>query len=297
MAVMSMLKRQGVRELIEAAKREDLGGADVTTELMPQRDEPSRFALVARQVGVFCGCEVAAAVLHAFDSSLRLAWVEECDDGVAIGAPGTTIATIEGPLGSVLSAERTLLNFLQRLCGVATLTRAYVDAVQGTGAKILDTRKTVPGWRVLDKYAVRCGGGKNHRGGLFDAVLIKDNHLAGVEPGRLPAAVFDMLNRMNAKGIAPDFVEVEADSLAQVEALLSVLGIDIVLLDNFTPDELRQAVALRDDLGLKGKVQLEASGGITLETVRAVAEAGVERISVGAITHSAPALDLALERA
>lgn len=293
---MGLLEHQEVRALIDTACREDLGGGDVTTELMADRDEQARFQLVARQVGVLCGLEVAPAVLHAFDPSLAIEWEDGCTDGAAITTPDRMLATITGRLGGILSAERTLLNFLQRLCGVATMTRAYVDAIAHTSAKVYDTRKTVPGWRALDKYAVHCGGGRNHRAGLFDAVLIKDNHLAGVEPERLVGAVFDMLNRMSAKGIRPDFVEVEADTLEQVEALFDVLGIDVVLLDNFTPDELRQAVALRDDRGLRGKVRLEASGGITLETIAAVAETGVERISVGAITHSAPALDLALER-
>lgn len=278
------------------ACREDLGGGDVTTALMADRDEPATFQLVARQVGVLCGLEVAPAVLHAFDPSLAIEWDHDCTDGAAIAAPDRTLATITGSLGGILSAERTLLNFLQRLCGVATMTRAYVDAIAHTSAKVYDTRKTVPGWRALDKYAVHCAGGKNHRTGLFDAVLIKDNHLVGVEAERLSGAVFDMLNRMAAQGIRPDFVEVEADTLEQVEALFDVLGIDVILLDNFTSEELRQAVALRDERGLRGKVRLEASGGITMETIAAVAETGVERISVGAITHSAPALDLALER-
>jgi len=293
---MSVRDEQAWSELISLAKREDLGAADITTELLPSRDGPACFALLAKAPGVFCGCEVVEPIVYAYDSSIRLKWASDVEDGVEIEAVPETLAHLEGPLGSILSAERVLLNFLQRLCGVATLTRAYVDAVIDTGAAIYDTRKTIPAWRVLDKYAVRCGGGRNHRAGLHDAVLIKDNHLAGVEAGRVAPAVFDMLNRMHAKGIEPTFVEVEADTLEQVEALLSVTGIDVVLLDNFQPEDLRRAVELRDGYGLRGKVELEASGGVTLTTVRTVAETGVERISVGAMTHSAPALDLSLER-
>ncbi len=293
---MSVLQDHSLTELIALAKREDLGERDLTTELMPSRDEPSSFALLAKAPGVFCGREVAGPIVHAYDTSVKVEWMDETEDGFVIEQVPTTLARLEGPLGSILSSERVLLNFLQRLCGVATLTRAYVDAVAGTGATIYDTRKTVPGWRSLDKCAVRCGGGMSHRIGLYDAVLIKDNHLTGVEPGRLAPAVFDMLNRMHAKGIEPAFVEVEADTLEQVEALLSVTGIDVVLLDNFSYDDLRQAVDLRDGCGLRGKIELEASGGVTLDGVRAIAETGVERISVGAMTHSAPALDLSLER-
>jgi len=293
---MSMPEDPSLAELIALAKREDLGDGDVTTALMPSRDEPAAFLLLAKQPGVFCGCEVAVPIVQAYDISIKVEWTGETQDGFVIDQVPMTLARLDGSLSSILSAERVLLNFLQRLCGVATRTRAYVGAVAGTGVGIYDTRKTVPGWRTLDKYAVRCGGGMNHRIGLYDAVLIKDNHLAGVEPGRLAPAVFDMLNRMHAKGIEPAFVEVEADTLQQVEALLSVTGIDVVLLDNFSPDDLRRAVQLRDGYGLRGKVELEASGGVTLETIRTIAATGVERISVGAITHAAPALDLSLER-
>ncbi len=293
---MNVLEDHSLTELIALAKREDLGERDVTTELMPSSDELSSFALLAKAPGVFCGLEVAMPIVHAYDTSIKVEWAAATEDGFVIEQVPTTLARLEGSLGSILSSERVLLNFLQRLCGVATLTRAYVDAVAGTGAAIYDTRKTVPGWRSLDKYAVRCGGGTNHRIGLYDAILIKDNHLTGVEPGRLAPVVFDMLNRMHAEGIEPAFVEVEADTLKQVEALLSVTGIDVVLLDNFSIDDLRLAVDLRDGVGLRGKVELEASGGVTLDSVGAIAETGVERISVGAMTHSAPALDLSLER-
>jgi nicotinate-nucleotide pyrophosphorylase (carboxylating) len=205
------------------------------------------------------------------------------------------VVTLVGPIEEVLAVERTLLNFLQRLSGIATLTRAYVEAVARTRATVYDTRKTVPGWRDLDKYAVRCGGGRNHRLGLHDALLVKDNHLSGVTTDRLAFTLFEMLNRAASLSPPPAFVEVEVDGLDQLTEVLKVVGVDVVLLDNFTMDALSAAVRMRDAAGLAGKVELEASGGITLGNVRAVAETGVERISIGALTHSAPAYDLSLE--
>lgn len=293
---MCLADEPGVRSLIELSVREDLGSGDRSTALLPNAEEPAIFRLIIKQPGVFAGREIADGILAAYNPALRIEWLDHGVDGTSIVEVPTDLATVHGPLGAILSAERVLLNFLQRLCGIATLTRRYVDAVDDTAAKILDTRKTTPGWRLLEKYAVRCGGGQNHRMGLYDGVLIKDNHLAGIGPDRLPGAVFEMLNQLAAEGERPALVEVEADTLVQVNALLSVVGIDVILLDNFTPAQQEEAVALRDGLGLGGRVALEASGGITLETVRAVAETGVERISVGALTHSAVALDLSMER-
>ncbi len=210
-------------------------------------------------------------------------------------APGMSLGTIRGGWCAILSCERVLLNFVQRLSGVATLTRRFADAVQGTGSKVYDTRKTTPGWRDLEKYAVRCGGGLNHRQGLHDAILVKDNHLAGVPTERLAHHAFEILNQSIEQKLKPDFVEFEVDSLAQFEQLLKVVGIDVILLDNFSLDDLARAVEIRDQDGLSGKLALEASGGITLDTIRSIAETGVERISVGALTHSAVALDVSLE--
>jgi nicotinate-nucleotide pyrophosphorylase (carboxylating) len=286
----------GVLQLIEMAKAEDLGSGDLSAGLMRDPGEPASFRLIAKQPGVFAGHEIAPAVLQAYDPSIRITWTGESIDGTKFQTVPVELATITGPVGAILSAERVLLNFLQRLSGIATLTRTYVDAIVGTRAGIFDTRKTTPGWRRLEKYAVRCGGGHNHREGLFDAVLIKDNHLAGLKTPWLAEHVSDMLNRLAAGGAKPAFVEVEADTLEQVEELFKVAGIDMILLDNFSLEDMRRAVALRDDRGLRGKVELEASGGITLDTVRAVAETGVDRISVGTITHSATALDLSMER-
>jgi len=293
---MSVAEDKDILRLIDLAKSEDFGQGDLSSSLLDDPDQRATFHLIAKQRGVFAGCEVAAAVFAAYGTSVDLEWTASGVDGRWIDSIPTHLATVSGPLGTVLSAERTVLNSLQRLCGVATLTRAFVDAVSGTGATIYDTRKTIPGWRVLDKYAVRCGGGSNHRMGLYDAVLMKDNHLAGIATTRLAHAVFEMLGRLSMKTVNPTFVEIEADSVEQVKQLLKVVGIDAILLDNFSLDQLREAVNLRDSIGLRSKVVLEASGGITLQTVRGVAETGVDRISVGALTHSAVALDLSLDR-
>ncbi len=283
------------RHLADLAYAEDMAErGDITSALMLPENGPAEDQLVARQPGILAGRLIAGQVLSAYGDEVQLDWIAGVDDGQSFTA-GTVLAAVSGPVNSVLSVERVLLNFLQRLCGVATATHKYVEAVAGTCAKICDTRKTLPGWRLLDKYAVHCGGGCNHRMGLFDAILIKDNHLSGVPSQRLASAVFAMLNRAAALQPPPEFVEIEADTLEQAEQLFSVVGVDYVLLDNFSLEDLRRAVELRDSLGLKGKVALEASGGITLDTVRPVAETGVERISVGAITHSVPALDLSLD--
>ncbi|MBI4716407.1 MAG: carboxylating nicotinate-nucleotide diphosphorylase [Planctomycetes bacterium] len=292
----SLVDDESLLTLIHLAKAEDLGHGDVTSALFSRPDEPAVFRLRAKQRGVFAGVEIAHAVLYAYDPSTRLTWLPGVADGMALDAVPRDVAELGGPVASILAAERVLLNFLQRLSGIATLTRRFVEAVSGTQARIYDTRKTTPGWRLLEKYAVRCGGGCNHRMGLFDAVLVKDNHVAGGERRRLAPAVFEMLNRLGGTAARPAFVEVEAQSVDELRELLKVVGVDLVLLDNFSPDELRAAVELRDGAGLRGKVELEASGGITQENVRAVAATGVERISVGAITHSATALDLSLER-
>jgi nicotinate-nucleotide pyrophosphorylase (carboxylating) len=216
-----------------------------------------------------------------------LAFAPNVEDGARLDR-GTALATVAGPLRSILAAERTALNFLQRLSGVASLTRKYADAVAGTRAAVLDTRKTTPGWRLLEKYAVRTGGGTNHRVGLYDGVLIKDNHLAGLG-GDVRRAVGLARAAPGNAGLA---VEVEVDTLELLEHALAARA-DIVLLDNMTPEQMRTAVARRD--AVSPGTKLEASGGINLSTIAAVAATGVDRISVGALTHSAPALDIALD--
>jgi nicotinate-nucleotide pyrophosphorylase (carboxylating) len=282
------------RTLAELARREDLGERGDISTVCSGLSGGGSFRLVAKQVGVFAGRLITPVVLDVFGGGVEVVWSETGVDGGRVVLAPSDLALMRGPVDRILTTERTLLNFLQRLSGIATATADYVKAVEGTGARIYDTRKTIPGWRLLEKYAVRCGGGCSHRLGLYDAVMWKDNHLVTDRP--LAGMVFDMLNRVSSLDPPPSFVCVEVDRLEQLAAVLSVLGVDVVLLDNFSVEMMRRAVELRDGLGLKEKVALEASGGITLKNVFEVAESGVERISVGAVTHSAPVLDLSLER-
>ncbi|MEX2140912.1 MAG: nicotinate-nucleotide diphosphorylase [Pirellulales bacterium] len=302
------------RGIIRAAVLEDLDrGYDWTTVALVPSESIGRAAVVARSEGVVAGLPAAVLVADEMDKALR--FEPQTIDGSAVSA-GETIAILSGPARSLLAAERLILNLLGRLAGVATHTRRYVDAVAGTKARIYDTRKTTPGWRRLEKYAVHQGGGHNHRAGLFDAILIKDNHLALVRrQSNSNEASGEASGRDTAEGVAAAanavrtaraflaqtfagdarsemIVEVEADSLAQLEAML-VERPDIVLLDNMAPEQLQAAVELRNRTA--PAVELEASGGVSLTTVRAIAEAGVDRISVGGLTHSAPALDIGLD--
>ena len=271
--------------LIRLALAEDLGDAGDRTSLatIPEATR-SRAAFVARSVGVVAGLPVAELVCRAVSADLTFA---PAPDGTAT-ARGTVLATVSGPLRAILAAERTALNFLQRLSGVASLTRTFVDAAAGFPAKMLDTRKTTPGWRLLEKYAVRAGGGTNHRVGLYDGILIKDNHLAGIG-GDVRRAVEAARAYPGNAGLP---VEVEVDTLDQLEHAFAVRA-DIVLLDNMSLEQLRVAVARR--AAVAPDVLLEASGGVNLATVRDIAATGVDRISVGALTHSAPALDIGLD--
>jgi nicotinate-nucleotide pyrophosphorylase (carboxylating) len=286
-------ERENLRRLLEMARDEDLGSGDVTSAILPvELHATARFR--ARQPVVVCGAAMLETVAVAYDGQIRTKVLME--EG-ARADKGAVLAEWSGPAKSIMSAERVALNFLQRLGGVATTTREYVDAVRGTGAEVFDTRKTTPGWRELEKYAVRVGGGKNHRRGLYDAVLIKDNHLAVLAKaeGQDPVtAVGRELERVRPFLGENAFIELEVDTLEQFQSALA-LPVDIILLDNMTLDDLRRAVAMRDKAGLKGRVELEASGGVTLGSVRAVAETGVERIAVGALTHSAGAVDIALD--
>ncbi len=285
------------RALVRLALAEDLGcglrerfdpALDATSRLTIPEGTPGAARVVARTPGVLAGLPIIELVFAALEGA-PVAVAAHAADGESL-APGQTVASFAGPLRSILVAERTILNFLQRLSGVATLTRRYADAVAGTKAVVLDTRKTTPGWRLLEKYAVRQGGGHNHRVGLSDGILIKDNHLAGL--GASAGGAIATAVRAARAGAAGLTVEVEVDTLTQLREALAELP-DIVLLDNMPPDVLREAVAMRD--ALAPAVLLEASGGVNLSTVRAIAETGVDRISVGALTHSAPALDLALD--
>ena len=284
MATFTAAEAAACRGLIALALAEDLGDTgDRTSAALIPADQPGQAMFVARTPGVVAGLPAAAMVCAAVDAKLMLS------PAIPDGSPverGTLIATVSGSLRSILAAERTALNFLQRLSGVASLTRQYVKLAAGFPAKILDTRKTIPGWRLLEKYAVRMGGGTNHRIGLYDGILIKDNHLAGLN-GDVRRAV-ELARAANA-GIP---VEVEVDTLAQLEVALACHA-DIVLLDNMTADQMRQAVVRRD--AVSPSTKLEASGGVNLSTVREIASTGVDRISIGALTHSAPALDIGLD--
>jgi nicotinate-nucleotide pyrophosphorylase (carboxylating) len=267
-----------LERIVESALREDVGSGDVTTEATVDADAVGTAELVARVPGVVAGLDAAETAFRLVDPDLEFERLVEEGDAVS---GSTTIARVRGSLRSILTAERTALNLVGRLSGIATLTRRYVDAVEGTGVAILDTRKTTPGLRLLEKRAVVRGGGRNHRFGLSDGVLVKDNHLQAT--GSVSAAVA----RLRSATELP--IEVECDTLDQVGDALAA-GADAILLDNMSLADLRSAVALA-----AGRARLEASGGVTLDTVRAIAETGVDEISVGALTHSAPALDVSLE--
>lgn len=270
-----------IEPIVRRALEEDLGRAgDITSELTIPADARSSASLVARKAGSIAGMVVARAVFQIVDPTLE--FEVKVPDGTTVSS-GTVLAIIRGGARSLLSGERVTLNFVGHLSGVATATRTLVDAIASTKARIVCTRKTTPGLRMLEKYAVRCGGGFNHRFGLDDAILIKDNHIVaagGIRPAieRVRAGLGHMAK-----------VELEVDTLAQLEEALA-LGVDTILLDNMSLDDLKRAVALT-----RSRATLEASGNITLETVRAVAETGVDYISSGAITHSAPSLDVALD--
>ena len=270
-----------IEPVVRSALAEDLGRAgDVTSDLIVPAEHRLAARLVARQPGTIAGLIAAECAFALVDPSLQVK--VETADGSAASA-GAVLATVQGPARSILTAERVALNFLGHLSGVATATRVLVDAVLGTKARIVCTRKTTPGLRLLEKYAVRCGGGFNHRFGLDDAVLIKDNHL--VAAGGIGPAI----ERVRAGLGHMAKIELEVDSLGQLEEALA-LGIDTILLDNMAPADLKRAVALTE-----GRAVLEASGNVTLATVRAIAETGVDYISSGAITHSARNLDVALD--
>jgi nicotinate-nucleotide pyrophosphorylase (carboxylating) len=266
--------------VVEAALAEDLGPGDATSEGLFAASDICRAALLLKQPGVVCGLPAAEAVFRELDP--EVVFEPLASDGDAVATTPVTVARVEGTARGLLSGERTALNLLGRLSGIATLTRRYADAIAGTGAVLLDTRKTTPGLRALEKYAVRCGGGTNHRLGLFDGILVKDNHL------RLAGGVREAVERLRAAGSGLE-IEVECDTLDQVAEALAA-GADRILLDNMGPALLRCAVELT-----AGRAELEASGGVTLETIRAVAETGVDVVSVGALTHSARSLDVSME--
>lgn len=272
-----------VTALIRAAIAEDVGTGDVTSLYFIPAAAKSRAEIVAREPGVVSGAEIAVAVFKEIDSALE---VEICIPDGGSFEPGSVLMKAAGSTRALLTAERTALNFLQRLCGVATLTRTYVEAVRPHPVQVWDTRKTTPGWRMIEKAAVKHGGGTNHRMGLYDHAMVKDNHLAANHDlPALQAAIRKL--RAERPGVR---VQLETATLRQVADFLTLEGVDMLLLDNMTPEQQREAVQL-----VNGRLWLEASGGITLDTIKSVAATGVNAISVGALTHSARALDLALD--
>lgn len=301
-----------IKRLIDLAADEDLGPApddntpnqnwhsgsgDITTDASINPGARATAHLIARKSGIISGLATIPTLLETFTTDVKVQ--THTQDG-SHAEKATRLATLEGPLDEILSLERTMLNLIGRLSGVATNTRRHVDAIKHvqTHSRIYDTRKTTPGLRMLEKYAVRCGGGYSHRIGLYDAVLLKDNHLAGIAPSSLASWVSESAKRARAHSDKPQsiqFIECEVDSLDQLQSLFQVpkSDLNIVLLDNMTTDQLKQAVALRDKHA--PHLELEASGGVTLETLPAIAQTNVDRISIGALTHSAVQLDVALD--
>lgn len=275
------LNDASVARLVEISLHEDIGFGDATSEAVFDSDARTTATITAKESGIICGLPIGKLVFRTLNPSVE--WEEEVTEGAVIDK-GQVVARIEGNTIDILKGERTALNFMQRMSGVATLAHEFVEAVEGTGAKILDTRKTIPAWRLLDKYAVRIGGAQNHRFGLFDMVMIKDNHIAAA------GSITEAIRRcQHAQGEHKIPIEVETQNLDDVREALACGGIQRVMFDNFSPDAMRAAVSLVD-----GVVETEASGGITLANVRQYAETGVDYISVGAVTHSVKALDLSM---
>ncbi|MCF7708223.1 MAG: carboxylating nicotinate-nucleotide diphosphorylase [Verrucomicrobia bacterium] len=278
------LSSDEISRIVYSALEEDIGVGDATTNSTVPGDAMAEASMLARERLVLAGVRLAEEAFKQLSAAVEVRL--DAHDGDRL-EPGAGILVVRGPARAVLTAERVALNFVQRLSGIATLTAQYVDAVKGCGARILDTRKTTPGWRRLEKYAVRCGGGKNHRFGLFDMVMIKDNHLAVLEGAR-SNPIAEAVN--GARRLNPKLkIEVEADTIEQVHQAVDA-GADFILLDNMSVEELRAAVKIINERAFS-----EASGGINLETVRSIAECGVDFISVGALTHSARAVDIGLD--
>lgn len=277
---MSELNTLVVQEIIEKALREDIGSGDVTTEAICEPDQMGKAVIRTKEPCVIAGVLVVQMVFETLDSQLR--FTSRVRDGDRLHA-GQIIAELDGRLRTILTGERTALNFLQRLSGIATLTARYVEAVKDFSVKILDTRKTAPGLRILDKYAVRVGGGRNHRMGLYDGVLIKTNHI------RAAGGIVKAIERARRSAPTTLTIEVEVKNLKELQEALDA-GADIIMLDNMSLEEMRQAVKITH-----GRALLEASGGVTLENVREIAATGVDFISVGALTHSVKAIDMHLE--
>ncbi|MBL1217216.1 MAG: carboxylating nicotinate-nucleotide diphosphorylase [Planctomycetes bacterium] len=293
----SLVPEAHLRTLLELARAEDLeDSGDITTQLTCSTSSSARPGsasahVIAAAPGVAAGLAILPTLLDVFQADLT--HTDSITDGTSV-VPGTVLTTLTGPLPDILTVERTLLNFLGRLSGIASQTARFVTRTQGCNAVVLDTRKTTPGHRGLEKYAVRCGGGHCHRIGLYDAILIKDNHVAGLPDGLKNSSLVDTLAEARAQ-YHPTFIEVEVDSLEQLDTVLTWPAgtVDIVLLDNMTTAQLVEAVADRD--ARNPSLLLEASGGVTIDTIAAIAATGVDRISIGSLTHSAPTLDIRMD--
>ena len=287
-----------IKPIIELARLEDMGRQydDVTSRLTIAEDAVGVATLVQKQTGIACGLPIVEHICRIYDERLRVELIPgfhmEIIEGRFSDAQVTPLLRIRGPLRSLLSAERVILNFLQRMSGVASLTQRFVRRVIGTEAKITDTRKTIPGFRALDKYAVVAGGGYNHRIGLYDGLLVKDNHVAAIPVKDLVGRLQPMIDQCRSED-EKRLVEVEVDTLEQLREVLKLDGVDVILLDNMDCPKMELAVEMRNKAN--SMVDLEASGGVTLETVRSIAQTGVERIAVGAVTHSATALDIGMD--
>jgi nicotinate-nucleotide pyrophosphorylase (carboxylating) len=291
------LLENDLRALVRLSIAEDLRSSfDWTTVCLVDEHQRGACQIVPRQSGICAGLATLGWIVDEFDADLQAECLIADGDALVAGSP---IATLVGNIRDLLTTERTILNILARLCGIATMTRQYVDQIRDSKARLYDTRKTTPGWRLLEKYAVHCGGGHNHRCGLYDGFLIKDNHLALAGSGSRPLLASEATARAIAwrgaevgKALAPSIVEIEVDSIEQFRDVISTQP-DIVLLDNFSLDQLRQAVAIRKEVG--STVQLEASGNVRIDTIAEIAATGVDRISSGALTHQATSLDLGLD--
>ena len=293
----AMLDIDKIKDIVKLAIEEDVGKGDITSELFVPEGSISEGAFIAKEEGVIAGFPVAEYVFSQIDGNL--AFTSYVKEGTSVNK-GTVIADIKGFTMSILSAERLVLNFMQRLSGIATITNRFVERVKGCEARIMDTRKTTPGWRYLEKYAVKVGGGHNHRIGLYDQILVKDNHLKimGIDKGN--KGVFNELVKKAKKQTGNMLVEVEIEDIYFVKDMLDA-GVDIILFDNMEPSKISEAVGMIREYKKAGKTEMgkqtltEVSGNITLENVEAYAKTGVDRISIGAITHSAMALDISLE--
>lgn len=291
------LRRSGYpKRLIELARDEDLGHPmhDWTGEMMFDEDDTRRVQMRSREDGIVSGIEFIADLIEVFDPTRQIQWSSQIQDGTTM-TKGTVLAEFSGNARVIVRLERTMLNLISRMCGIATLTREFVDQVQGTPAKICDTRKTTPGLRAFEKYAGRCGGGTTHRMGLYDAMLIKDNHLSMIKHQDLATRIGTASYKVQKESTHLWFVQVEVDTLDQLEQVLRVQAgaVDIVLLDNMSTDQLTRAVEMRNESD--SRCLLESSGGVSIKTVSGIARTGVDRISIGALTHQAQSLDIGLD--